>query len=205
MRKLDVSSQPPPLSPDGNWFWDGSSWITTIHPSGHWRWTGSRWESFAQPVEGGLVMTIISAGAGCLAFAILFFVTIFFFLGLTQLLQRGGWDETRAWAALAVFGLFAIGVLAGLGVCLALLNRRWWLKGPLIAAWPLYLWVVALAANTVASPPAPSSVLKPELFHDASGDYLGLLGVIGVVICIAAITVVAAFLARRSGSPAAQP
>jgi uncharacterized membrane protein len=204
MSKRDVPSQPSSLSPDGNWFWDGSSWITTLHPSGHWRWTGSRWEPSAQPVDRGVSMTIISAGAGCLTFAILFFVVLFSFLGLGQLLQRGGGDEITAWTAVATLGVVATGLLAALGVCLALLNRRWWLKGPLIAGWPLYLWILTLAAITFASKPAPSSILKPELYYNVSGDYLALLGVIGTVFSVIAIILGAAFLARRSGWPTAQ-
>src|SRR4030088_2922373 len=129
MDERDVTSQTSPLSPDGNWLWDGSSWITTIHPGRHWSWNGSEWETFAQPVERGIGMTIISALTGLLTFAILFIGLAFVYLSLNQLLRRAGWGEADAWFALAAFSASAIGVLAGLGVCLALLNRRWWLKG----------------------------------------------------------------------------
>ena len=31
------------LSPDGNWWWDGAQWVSTISPDGRWRWNGATW------------------------------------------------------------------------------------------------------------------------------------------------------------------
>ena len=31
------------LSPDGNWWWDGSQWTSTVSQDGNWRWDGRRW------------------------------------------------------------------------------------------------------------------------------------------------------------------
>lgn len=31
------------VSPDGQWFWDGQKWLTTLSPDGKWRWDGRRW------------------------------------------------------------------------------------------------------------------------------------------------------------------
>lgn len=31
------------LSPDGNWWWDGAQWVSTISPDGRWRWNGETW------------------------------------------------------------------------------------------------------------------------------------------------------------------
>ena len=31
------------LSPDGNWWWDGAKWVSTISPDGRWRWNGETW------------------------------------------------------------------------------------------------------------------------------------------------------------------
>ena len=45
------------VSPDGQWFWDGTSWLTTLSPDGKWRWNGSVWvdaatASVRRPGEG---------------------------------------------------------------------------------------------------------------------------------------------------------
>ena len=31
------------VSPDGQWFWDGQKWLTTLSPDGTWRWDGRSW------------------------------------------------------------------------------------------------------------------------------------------------------------------
>jgi hypothetical protein len=31
------------ISPDGQWFWDGQKWLSTLSPDGTWRWNGSSW------------------------------------------------------------------------------------------------------------------------------------------------------------------
>jgi hypothetical protein len=31
------------VSPDGRWFWNGKTWITTLSPDGRWRWNGASW------------------------------------------------------------------------------------------------------------------------------------------------------------------
>jgi hypothetical protein len=41
---------PPPagaLSPDRQWYWDGSGWVPAVSPDGYWRWDGSRWQANA--------------------------------------------------------------------------------------------------------------------------------------------------------------
>ena len=35
------------LSPDGQWSWDGLTWITTLSPDGKFRWDGSTWAASA--------------------------------------------------------------------------------------------------------------------------------------------------------------
>ena len=37
------------LSPDGNYYWDGSQWQTTLSPDGAYRWNGTAWVSTAPP------------------------------------------------------------------------------------------------------------------------------------------------------------
>jgi hypothetical protein len=34
----------PQFSGDGNWWWDGSQWVSTLSPDGHYRWNGTAWE-----------------------------------------------------------------------------------------------------------------------------------------------------------------
>lgn len=31
------------VSPDGQWFWDGQKWVTTVSADGAWRWNGTTW------------------------------------------------------------------------------------------------------------------------------------------------------------------
>jgi len=31
------------ISPDGQWFWDGQKWLTTLSPDGKFRWDGQAW------------------------------------------------------------------------------------------------------------------------------------------------------------------
>ena len=37
------------LSPDGQWFWDGQTWLTTLSPDGQWRWDGRSWVAISAP------------------------------------------------------------------------------------------------------------------------------------------------------------
>jgi hypothetical protein len=33
----------PQFSSDGNWWWDGAQWMSTLSPDGHFRWNGTAW------------------------------------------------------------------------------------------------------------------------------------------------------------------
>ena len=33
----------PLMSPDGQWWWDGTQWRTAVSDDGRWRWTGTAW------------------------------------------------------------------------------------------------------------------------------------------------------------------
>lgn len=35
----------PQFSNDGNWWWDGTQWTSTLSPDGHYRWNGTTWVS----------------------------------------------------------------------------------------------------------------------------------------------------------------
>jgi serine/threonine-protein kinase len=35
------------VSPDGQWFWDGQNWLTTLSPDGQFRWDGRDWVAAA--------------------------------------------------------------------------------------------------------------------------------------------------------------
>ncbi len=37
------------LSPDGQWFWDGQKWISTLSPDGQFRWDGTQWTKSSPP------------------------------------------------------------------------------------------------------------------------------------------------------------
>jgi hypothetical protein len=33
------------VSQDGNWWWDGQRWISTVSEDGRWRWNGREWQA----------------------------------------------------------------------------------------------------------------------------------------------------------------
>ena len=37
------------ISPDGQWFWDGQKWLTTLSPDGQSRWDGRNWVAAGAP------------------------------------------------------------------------------------------------------------------------------------------------------------
>jgi ssDNA-binding Zn-finger/Zn-ribbon topoisomerase 1 len=50
-RRSAEAAEPPvsaPLSPDGNWMWNGSEWVSTLSPDGMWRWDGREWKAAAR-------------------------------------------------------------------------------------------------------------------------------------------------------------
>src|SRR4029077_1979010 len=42
--RKSVSTQIGRLSDDGNWFWDGQKWQSTMSADGSWRWDGVEWK-----------------------------------------------------------------------------------------------------------------------------------------------------------------
>lgn len=47
--KAEAEPQAVQLSPDGNWMWNGSEWVTTLSPDGRYRWDGRRWNPIQLP------------------------------------------------------------------------------------------------------------------------------------------------------------
>jgi hypothetical protein len=41
------------LSPDGNYYWDGTRWTSAASPDGAWRWDGHGWQPAAAPRKTG--------------------------------------------------------------------------------------------------------------------------------------------------------
>jgi len=35
----------PQFSSDGNWWWDGTQWMSAVSPDGYYRWNGTAWEA----------------------------------------------------------------------------------------------------------------------------------------------------------------
>lgn len=51
------------LSPDGQYYWDGSRWVTAVSPDGAWRWDGYSWRSAGRPsASSGRVPALIAVG-----------------------------------------------------------------------------------------------------------------------------------------------
>ena len=48
----------PQFSPDGRWFWDGSSWQPAQSPDGRWRWNGYSWVAVGGGLSGGWIAVI---------------------------------------------------------------------------------------------------------------------------------------------------
>jgi hypothetical protein len=89
------------FSRDGNWFWDGSRWTSTLSPDGRYRWTGTRWA----PVRGMLLGDYANQSIACAILGIL--CGIAFALGLVAgyLAYRDlPWKRTQAIVGLVLNG-----------------------------------------------------------------------------------------------------
>src|SRR5690348_5338539 len=96
-----------------------------------WRWDGRAWVFAAERVQSRGGMAAISGTLGCGAFGVLWVVIIVGVLGMG--------DYPPAWASWVALGLIAVlssATLAGTGWLIGFMNRRWWIKGSLIATWP---------------------------------------------------------------------
>ena len=104
----------PQFSGDGNWWWDGTRWTTTLSPDGGYRWTGTGWAPVRKMFLGDSAnQSIASAILGLLCGPMFFF---------------GLWSGHRAYQELphkrtqAIVGMIVNGVGIGLWV-LALFAR----------------------------------------------------------------------------------
>ena len=62
---MSSEDTPGALSPDRNWYWDGSQWLPAVSPDGRHRWDGARWWPLSQPASPGRwVRRGLSAVAG---------------------------------------------------------------------------------------------------------------------------------------------
>jgi hypothetical protein len=48
----------PRFSDDGQWWWDGQSWVPALSPDRHWRWSGNVWE----PIRPGSASALVLLG-----------------------------------------------------------------------------------------------------------------------------------------------
>ena len=48
----------PQLSPDGRWFWDGTTWRPALSPDGRWRWNGYSWVGVGRGLSAGWIAVI---------------------------------------------------------------------------------------------------------------------------------------------------
>jgi hypothetical protein len=61
------------VSPDGKWYWDGHSWLSTVSPDGKFRWDGTSWVPVsARPAAAGSwvaahPLRVAAIGGGALA------------------------------------------------------------------------------------------------------------------------------------------
>ena len=59
----------PQFSPDGRWFWDGTTWRPALSPDGRWRWNGYTWVAvggglsagWIAVIAGGVVVVLLAA------------------------------------------------------------------------------------------------------------------------------------------------
>jgi hypothetical protein len=134
----------------------------------------------------GIASVAVPGALGCAAYG---FVLIL--VGVWALSLGDYPSQATTWTMSAVFGIPAVAVVAALGVLIARINGRWWLKGSLIASWPLYL--AAAGILFAAFGPNEPSVNEFAIY--------------AAVFCAGIATpVAAAFLARSwSRPPAATP
>ena len=70
------------LSPDGQYYWDGTKWVRAVSADGSWRWDGTAWRPARRPanvnaqaaalIAGGVVAALILAGVGYVALSRVF-------------------------------------------------------------------------------------------------------------------------------------
>jgi len=51
----------PRFSDDGQWWWDGQSWVPALSPDRRWRWSGNVWEPIKPGSAAGLVLVSLLA------------------------------------------------------------------------------------------------------------------------------------------------
>jgi hypothetical protein len=51
----------PRFSDDGQWWWDGQSWVPALSPDRHWRWSGNVWEPIKPGSAAALVLVSLLA------------------------------------------------------------------------------------------------------------------------------------------------
>ncbi len=43
-----MSAEPPQVSPDGKFYWDGERWVATLSDDQRWKWDGTKWVAVEQ-------------------------------------------------------------------------------------------------------------------------------------------------------------
>jgi hypothetical protein len=128
-------------------------------------------------------MAVASGGIGCFSYGLL--AVGFLFVGMAldnpYVYAHPEASQAQAEVALKITVPVVVGEFLILGFVLGRLNRRWWLKGPLIASWPLYFFLITSIS-----------------YRYTLIEQIEALGVGAVLVTI---TIVGAFIARRWGWP----
>jgi hypothetical protein len=144
---------------------DSVSGKVTQPPTG--QWDGSR-------------MVFASMGVGCVGYGVMLMLLVVFVFSL------GDYPSLSVWVSSSLlFGAFAVAGLAVLGAALARLNPDWWLRAPLIAAWPVYLLLLFSAVSSLNQ--------GGDALHNANNWLL----TIGIPVAAVGITIAASLIARR--------
>jgi hypothetical protein len=115
-----------------------------------WWWTGTRWVRTTPLSLSWLAMAPISLGVGCVGSILILVALVFGFVGAVSIGNAAGGDIGAGGLLLLSVSLAAmLGLVLVMGAGLSALNYRWWLVGPLLTGWPLYIWLAALSWTAV--------------------------------------------------------
>ena len=142
------------VTPDGQLYWDGKAWISTLSPSGKWRWNGSAWIAASNSVQPGWsrlrVGSWIAAG---LSIVLVVFGVIVLAVSIVSAIRGDRSAGSSLGVALVILSL-AVAFASPLGIRWAM--RRGLVVASSIAAALLFLGSCGGGFALVAAYPLPS-------------------------------------------------
>jgi len=147
------------VTPDGQLYWDGKTWLSTLSPNGKWRWNGHAWIASSNPMRPGWSrLRIGSWVAGGLSVLLVGFCALTFAASIAEA-ARGDRSAGSSFGVGLVMLSLAVALASPLGIRWAM--RRGLVVASSIAAALLFLGSCGGGFALVAAYPLPSP--SPEV------------------------------------------